>query len=108
MRRLLPPRARAAPDQGNEDVLRHALVEGDDLVAHLAIGLCVVKYADDRGVAPLENAHNAAQAAPVGVGRLEFHQHLVALHGAVDLVGRNENIVLVFAEPWRALGRTKP
>ena len=53
-----------------------------------------MKDADDGGIAALEHADDAALAAPVGLGRLHFHQHLVALHGAVDLVGRNEDIVL--------------
>ena len=52
----------------------------------------VVKDADDGGVAALKHADNAALAAAIGLGRLDFNQYLIALHGAVDLVGRNEDI----------------
>ena len=51
-----------------------------------------MKDADDGGVAALKDADDAAHAAAVGFGRLHFDEHLVALHGAVDLVGRNKNI----------------
>ena len=74
-------------------MLRHALVERDDLVAHFAFGLRIVKDADDRRIPPFENAGDAAKAAPVGTRRREFHQHLVTLHGAIDLVGRDEDVV---------------
>ncbi len=73
-----------------------------------AIRTRVVKDADHGRVAPLQHAHDAAHAAAIGLGRLHFHQHLVALHGAVDLVGRNEDIFLLPDPPGGALGRTKP
>ena len=67
----------------------------------------IVKDADNRRVAPLDHAHNAAHAAAIGLGRLDLDQHLIALHGAVDLVGRDEDVV--FGQTaCRALGRTKP
>ena len=53
----------------------------------------IVKGADDGGVAALEDADDAAEAAAVGLGRLHLDEHLVALHGAVDLVGRNEDVL---------------
>ena len=83
----------------NDDVLRHALVEGNHIVTHLAIGPCVVKDADDGGVAAFEDAGDAAQAAAVSARRSQFHQHLVALHGAVDLVGRDENVIFSLRTP---------
>jgi len=76
----------------NEDGLGHAFVEGDDVVAQGAIVACVVKDADDRRVVALKDTDDAALAAAVGFGRLDFDEDLVALHGAVDLVGRNEDI----------------
>src|SRR5580692_7661812 len=79
--------------QRNENGLRHPLVEWDDRMTLLAIGARVMKDANYCRVATLEHADNAAHAAPVGFGRLYFHQHLVALHGAVDFVGRNENVI---------------
>ena len=62
-----------------------------------------MKDADDRGISPLENAGDAAEAPPVGARRREFHQHLVALHGAVDLIGWNEH-VLVFDRTLARVG----
>ena len=53
-----------------------------------------MEHAHHGWVAPLEDADNAPHAAAVGLGRFHLDQHLVALHGAVDLVRRNENIVL--------------
>jgi hypothetical protein len=53
-----------------------------------------VKNANDCRVAPLQHAHDAAHAASIGFGWLNLDQHLIALHGAVDLVRRNENIVV--------------
>ena len=53
-----------------------------------------MKYANDSGVAPLEHADNPALAAAIGLRRLHFNQHLVALHGAIDLVRGNEDIFL--------------
>ena len=60
-----------------------------------------MKDADDGGVAALEDADDAALAAAIGFGRLHFNQHLVALHGAVDLVGRNEDIFVGARTAWR-------
>ena len=79
---------------GDQDVLRHPLVERNDIVAQVTVGPRVVKDADHGRVAALDDAHDAAHAAAVGLGRLHFDQHLVALHGAVDLVGRNEDVFL--------------
>ncbi len=76
----------------NQDGLRHAVVERDNDVICARSGSCIAKDADDGGVAALEDAHDAALAAAIGFGRFELDQHLVALHGAVDLVGRDEDI----------------
>ena len=51
-----------------------------------------MKSADYGGVAPFDDADNAAHAASIGLGRLYFNQHLIALHGAVDLVRGDKNV----------------
>ena len=58
-----------------------------------------MKSADYGGVAPFDDADNAAHAASIGLGRLYFNQHLIALHGAVDLIGRDEDIFLTRGLP---------
>ena len=98
-RQLLPRR--------NEDGLRHALVEGNDRVTRVTVRASVVKDADNGRIAALEHADDAAQAAAIGARRLHFDQHLVALHGAVDLVGRDEDIVFLARIAWRAIGPHK-
>src|SRR5580693_1347059 len=55
---------------------------------------CVMKNPYDRGVAASEDPDDASAVAAVGPGGCEFHQHLVALHGAIHLVGRNEDVVV--------------
>src|ERR1700722_17717412 len=77
----------------NEDGLRHTLIEGQDKVLAL-VAARVAEGADDGGVAALHDAHDAPGAASIGLRRLHFHQDLVALHGAVDLVWRNEDVVV--------------
>src|ERR1019366_5515944 len=62
-------------------------------VAGVTIATRIVKCADHRGIAPLEHVRNAAHAAPIGARWLQLDQHLVALHGAIDLIGRNKNVV---------------
>jgi hypothetical protein len=93
---------------GNEDGLRHPIIKGDDVIDGFASRGCVfrplrgepvlrravVERPDHSGVAAFDDAGDAAEAAAVGAGRSEFHQYLVALHGAVDLAGRDKDIVL--------------
>ena len=55
-----------------------------------------MKDADHGGVTALKDAHDTAHTAAIGLGRFELNQHLIALHRAVDLVGRNENVFLHF------------
>ena len=77
----------------DDDGLSHALVEGnDDVLPVAASRVCRVKRADDGGVAALDNPDNAARHTAVGFRRIDVDQDLVALHGAADLVGRDENI----------------
>ena len=77
---------------GDDDVLRHALVKGDDDVAGVAAGAGIVERPDDGGVAALDDAGDAAGTAAIGFGRVEFDEHLIALHGAVDFGGRNKDV----------------
>ncbi len=72
--------------------LGHAVVEGEDDVVAAATGASIVKRPDDGGVAALEDAHDAALLAAISFGRVKLDQDLIALHGCVDFVGRNENI----------------
>ena len=78
----------------DDNGLRHALVEGkDDVLILAATGICAMKCSNDGWVAALENPCNAARDAPVGFGRVDLDQNLVALHGAAHLTGRYENVV---------------
>jgi hypothetical protein len=78
----------------DDDGLGHALIEGnDDILPVAATGICVVKRADDGGIAALQNANDAALHTAVGFGGIDVDKDLVALHGAADLIGRDENIL---------------
>ena len=98
---------------GDEDGLGHALVEGGDVVEFggavgleitvisrrtAAGGFGVVEDADDGGVAAGEDAEDAAgtsglavSSGPAGGGFVD--EDFVALHGSVELVGRDEEVV---------------
>src|ERR1700722_4472161 len=78
----------------NYDWLRHAVVEGDDNVVASAVRTRDTKCPDDGGVGALQNAHDAALLAAIGFGTLNLDQDLIALHGGVDLVGRNKDVLL--------------
>lgn len=53
----------------------------------------VVENPNDCRVAALEDTGDTAEAAAVGAGWLEFDENLIPLHGAVDFIGRDEDIV---------------
>ena len=77
----------------DNDGLRHALVEGNDDVLSVApSGVRVVKRSDDSGITAFQNPYDAARHAAIGFGRVDVDQDLVALHGAADLTGGDENI----------------
>ena len=88
---------------GDEDGLGHALVERGDVVAvdegHVlprvgaAVRAGVVEDADDGGVAAGEDAGYSAGAAAFAVAWGFVDEDFVALHGSVDLVGRDEEVV---------------
>ncbi len=87
----------------NQDGLRYALVERGDVVsiderhvlprAGAAVRAGVVEDADYGGVAAVEDSGYTAGAAAFSVARSFVDQNLVTLHRAVDLVGRDEEIV---------------
>jgi hypothetical protein len=79
---------------GDDDVLRHAIVKWNEPVARFAIGSGVVKDADDSRIATLEDAGDASETATVGAGRGEFDEDFIALHGAVDLIGRDKDVIV--------------
>ena len=54
----------------------------------------VMKDADHGRIAPRQHARNAAGATPIASRRGLIHQHLIALHCAVQLVRRNKQIVV--------------
>ena len=58
-----------------------------------------MKNADYRRILSFKDADNSSLTPSVGLWRLNFNQHLVALHGAIDLVGRNEDILAALGLP---------
>src|SRR5277367_4907851 len=60
---------------------------------------------DDGWIAASKNADNAAKLAAVGARGQQLDEHLVALHGGVDLVGRDED---VFADGSAGLTAVRP
>ena len=57
-------------------------------------GTRIMKDPHDGWVATLQHPRNPALTAPIGLRRVNLDQHLVALHGAVDLVRGNEDVFL--------------
>ena len=93
---------------GNQNRLRHALVEGRNGMSlpprrrrPVAVGpgllprvAPVVKDPHDRRVAPFQHPRNPPLPPPIGLRRLDLHQNLVALHRAVHLVWGDKYIFL--------------
>ncbi len=80
--------------KGDEDGLGQPVVEGGYGVPRCMVVKRIMEDADHGGVAAAENPGDASALAAVGPGRREFHQYLVALHGAIHLVGRNKDVVV--------------
>ena len=88
---------------GDEDGLGHALVERGDVVAvnhgemvrcvGAAVGALVMEDADYGGIAAGENAEDSAGAAAVTASGSFVDDDFIALHGAVELVRWDEEIV---------------
>jgi hypothetical protein len=66
-----------------------------------------MKHAYDGRIAALQNPQNATLEAAIGFGRVKLDQNLVALHGGVDLAGRNENILILSGSTGSAIGPDK-
>src|SRR3954465_6515953 len=79
---------------GDDNRVVYVLIERNDVVAEFPIGACVVKRANNRRIAALDNSRNPPQAASIAPRRRELHQHLVALHRAVDLIRWNKNVII--------------
>jgi hypothetical protein len=89
---------------GDEDGLGHTLVERGDVVAvnhgemvpcvGAAVGALVMEDADYGGIAAGENAEDSAGAAAVTASGSFVDDDFIALHGAVELVRWDEEIVV--------------
>ncbi len=94
MRSCAACRRRLLQAKGDEDGLGHPLIERGYRVSRRMLVKRIMKDADHRGVAAGEDPGDAPAAPAVGSGRRKFHQDLVALHGAIHLVGRNKDVVV--------------
>jgi len=87
--------------EGDDDGLGHPIVEGSDMVPGkiwpVTAFARVMEDPNDGGVTAGEDAEDAAEAAAVGAGRQEFDEHLVALHGFADFVGRDEDVIVAIS-----------
>src|SRR4051812_29847450 len=79
---------------GDDDRLGHALVEGNDIVTQIPIRPRIMKRPNDRRIAPPHHPRDASQPPPVRARRRKFHQHLVALHGPIDLARWDKYVVI--------------
>ena len=86
-------RGRLLQAEGDEDGLGHPLVQGSPCSPGMVVQR-IMEDAHDGGVAADEDPGDAPAAPAVRPGRSQFHQHLVALHRAIHLVGRNEDVVV--------------
>ena len=84
---------------GNQNRLRHALVKWHNRIPMRPLRPRIMKDTHHRRIAPLQHTRDAPHPPPIGFGRFQLHQHLVTLHGAVDLVGRNKYIVVTSGLP---------
>src|ERR1700722_4953462 len=78
----------------DENRLGHSLIERGYHVSWCMLVQSIVKDAYHGRVAPGEYPGDAPAEPAVGPRGRKLYQHLVALHGAVHLVGRNEDIVV--------------
>jgi hypothetical protein len=78
----------------DDNALGHTLVKRNQCVALFPIGARVAEDAYDGGIAALEDSGDAPKTAAIGAGRRQFDQDLVALHRAIDFVGRNKDVIV--------------
>ena len=89
----------------DQNRLRHALIQGRDIAAPKpkivasqvdasATRTGGVEDADHRRIAPRQHADDASAAAAVPSRRRRFHQDLVALHGAVQLMRWDKDVAV--------------
>ena len=99
----------------DEDGLRHALVQRCDNVelccrpwhgfgAASAMRTGVMEDPYDRGIAASKNTQDTPRTPSVAAWRSFVHQHFIALHGAVEFVRRDEEIIVAVR---RAIGPNK-
>jgi len=74
--------------------LGYPLVQRRDRISRGVILKRIMENPYDRGVAAAKDPDDASAVAAVGPGGRQFNQHLIALHGAIHLVGRNEDVVV--------------
>ena len=80
--------------KGDEDGLGHPLIERGYRISRRMLVKRIMEDAHHGWVAAAEDPGDAPAAPSVGPGRRQFYQHLVALHGAIHLVGRNEDVIV--------------
>ncbi len=79
----------------DEDGIRHAAVHRSDVISAnlLVVAAGVMEAADDGGVIAGEDAADAAISSTVEPGRGHGDQHGIALHGAIELVRRDKDVI---------------
>jgi hypothetical protein len=80
--------------KGDEDGLGYSFIERGHSVAWCMLVKRIMEDTDNSWIAPAEHSDDVPATAAVSSGWGEFHQYLVALHGAVYLIGRNKDVVI--------------
>src|SRR5579859_2848437 len=94
MRISLAWRGRLLQPKRNEDGLGYPFIQRRYGISRDVILMRMVENSDNRGVAAAKHPDNSPVLPAVRPGWCPFHEHLVALHGAIHLVGRNEDVVV--------------
>ena len=79
---------RGLPAGRNNDFLSDLAVDR----LYVIVPAAIVKNADYRGVRALHRSHNAAFRASIGTDRANVDQHLIAVHGVPELMGRDKDV----------------
>ena len=80
--------------EGNQDVLRHAVIPWRHRMALRLIAPRIVEDAYDRRVLADQDPYDAPGAPAVRPWRSQFHEYLIALHRPAYVVGRNEDVAI--------------